>query len=241
MFFVDVLETAGLGNRSHPAGGARSAVVVDPPRDIDRVIAAAGHVAGSLNFEVEGQLATHLARMIPWDRPVTLLAGSAEDLPRAQREPARVGVDRPAAASVGSPADWLPEGTAPASFPRAAFADLAAARARGEDVVVVDVRRENERVSDGWAEGSVHLPVHEIRGRLDEVPPGRVWVHCAGGMRAAIAASVLDAAGRDVVAVDDGFEAASGAGLTAVLPGVAEERDPRTGRPAGSRAGVGAV
>jgi glyoxylase-like metal-dependent hydrolase (beta-lactamase superfamily II) len=39
VFFVDVLETEGLGNRSYPAGGARSAVVVDPPRDIDRVIA----------------------------------------------------------------------------------------------------------------------------------------------------------------------------------------------------------
>lgn len=41
MFFADTLETGGLGNRSHPAGGARAAVVVDPPRDIDRVIAAA--------------------------------------------------------------------------------------------------------------------------------------------------------------------------------------------------------
>ncbi len=40
-----------------------------------------------------------------------------------------------------------------------------------------------------------------------------MWVHCAGGMRAAIAASLLDAAGRDVVAVDDGFDAATDAGL----------------------------
>lgn len=34
------------------------------------------------------------------------------------------------------------------------------------------------------------------------------------GMRAAIAASLLDAAGRDVVAVDDGFDAATDAGLS---------------------------
>ena len=33
-------------------------------------------------------------------------------------------------------------------------------------------------------------------------------------MRAAIAASLLDASGRDVVAVDDGFDAATEAGLT---------------------------
>lgn len=36
------------------------------------------------------------------------------------------------------------------------------------------------------------------------------------GMRAGIAASLLDAAGRDVVAVDDGFDAATAAGLTVV-------------------------
>jgi hypothetical protein len=37
-------------------------------------------------------------------------------------------------------------------------------------------------------------------------------------MRAGIAASLLDAAGRDVVAIDDGFDAAERAGLT-VLTG----------------------
>lgn len=76
-----------------------------------RVAFAAGHVAGSLNFEADGQLATYLAWLIPWGRPVTLLAHSADDLARAQRELARVGIDRPAAAAVGSPADWVAEGS----------------------------------------------------------------------------------------------------------------------------------
>ncbi|MGW8686600.1 rhodanese-like domain-containing protein [Streptomyces sp. NPDC055817] len=183
----------------------------------NRVAFAEGHVAGSFNFEVEGQLATYLAWMIPWGKPVTLLAGSAEDVSRAQRELARVGIDRPAAAAVGSPADWVAGQGKPASFPRATFAGLAAARGRGEDVVVLDARRADERAG-GWIEGSVHIPVHQVHQRLDEVPAGTVWVHCAGGMRAAIAASVLDAAGRDVVAVDDGYTAAADAGLTLVTP-----------------------
>ncbi|MFE4955407.1 rhodanese-like domain-containing protein [Streptomyces sp. NPDC056653] len=182
-----------------------------------RVAFAEGHVSGSFNFEVEGRLATYLAWMIPWGKPVTLLAQSAEDITRAQRELARVGIDRPAAAAVGGPLDWITEGEAPVSFPRAAFADLAAARARGEQPVVLDVRRDGERAG-GWIEGSVHVPIHQIHQRLHEVPGGTVWVHCAGGMRAAIAASVLDAAGRDVVAVDDGYTAAADAGLTLVVP-----------------------
>ncbi|MEU2406539.1 MBL fold metallo-hydrolase [Streptomyces rubiginosohelvolus] len=179
----------------------------------NRVAFSQGHVAGSFNFEVEGQLATYLAWMMPWGKPVTLLAQNAEDLARAQRELSRVGIDRPAAAAVGSPADW--SGAPLASFPRATFADLAAARTRGEEPVVLDVRRDGERAG-GWIEGSVHIPVHQVHQRLAEVPAGTVWVHCAGGMRAAIAASVLDASGRDVVAVDDGYTAAVDAGLTLV-------------------------
>ncbi|WP_406433645.1 rhodanese-like domain-containing protein [Streptomyces sp. NBC_01589] len=183
----------------------------------NRVAFAEGHVAGSFNFEVEGQLATYLAWMIPWGKPVTLLAGSAEDVSHAQRELARVGIDRPAAAAVGSLADWVTGQDKPASFPRATFADLAAARERGEEVVVLDVRRAGERAG-GWIEGSAHIPIHQVHQRLDEVPAGTVWVHCAGGMRAAIAASVLDAAGRDVVAIDDGYAAAADAGLALVTP-----------------------
>ncbi|MEU0120494.1 MBL fold metallo-hydrolase [Streptomyces albidoflavus] len=183
----------------------------------NRVAFAEGHVAGAFNFELEGQLATYLAWMIPSGKPVTLLAQSAEEVSRAQRELARVGIDRPAAAAVGSPADWTGEKAPLASFPRATFTDLAAARARGEDPVVLDVRRDGERAG-GWIEHSVHIPIHQIHQRLHEVPEGTVWVHCAGGMRAAIAASVLDASGRDVVAVDDGYAAAAAAGLVLVTP-----------------------
>ncbi len=84
-------------------------------------------------------------------------------------------------------------------------------------MVVLDVRRASERAG-GWIDGSVHIPIHELHGRIGDVPPGTVWVHCAGGMRAAIAASLLDAAGRDVVAVDDGFDAAARAGLPLTRP-----------------------
>lgn len=191
----------------------------------DRVAFARGHLAGSLNFEEEGKLATYLAWLIPWGKPVTLLGSTPEQITRAQRELARVGIDRPAAAATGDPRTWVREGDTLVAFPRATFADLAAARAADgedsgntdEDVVVLDVRRDSERAA-GYVAGSVHIPVHELRDRIAQVPPGVVWVHCAGGMRAAIAASLLDAAGRRVVAVDDGFDAAERAGLTVAGP-----------------------
>ncbi|WP_326617809.1 MBL fold metallo-hydrolase [Streptomyces decoyicus] len=177
----------------------------------NRVAFAQGHVAGSFNFEAEGKIATYLAWMVPWGKPVTLLAESAEQLAAAQRELVRVGIDRPAAAATGEPTSWIRTGETPASFLRATFADLAAHRQAG-NLVVLDVRRESER-AEGFIEGSVHLPIHHLHQRLGEIPDGIVWVHCAGGMRAAIAASLLDAAGREVVAVDDAFDAARDAGL----------------------------
>ncbi|CAK7286167.1 MBL fold metallo-hydrolase [Streptomyces misionensis] len=179
----------------------------------NRVAFAEGHVAGSLNFEADGKIATYLAWMVPWGKPVTLLAESPAQLAVVQRELVRVGIDRPAAAATGAPQEWVAEGEALVSFPRSTFAGLAE---RGTDgVVVLDVRRDSERTT-GYIAGSVHIPIHQLHQRLDEVPAGTVWVHCAGGMRAAIAASVLHAAGRDVVAVDDGFGSATEAGLTVV-------------------------
>ncbi|MCY0949855.1 MBL fold metallo-hydrolase [Streptomyces sp. H27-S2] len=182
-----------------------------------RVAFAEGHVAGAFNFEGEGKLATYLAWLIPWGKPVTLLADTPGQIAQAQRELARVGIDRPTAAATGDPASWVREGEELASFPRATFADLAGVRERGEEVVVLDVRRDSER-ANGYVEDSVHIPIHELHGRTGEVPQGTVWVHCAGGMRAAIAASLLDAAGRDVVAVDDSFDAARAAHLTVTRP-----------------------
>ncbi len=184
-----------------------------------RVAFAEGHVAGSLNFEAEGQLAAYLAWLLPWGKPVTLLAGTPAQLADAQRELVRVGIDRPAAAATGSPADWTRPGERPRSFPRGTFADLAAQ----DGVVILDVRRDSERAT-GHIRGSVHIPVHQLRDRLAEIPDGTVWVHCAGGMRAAIAASLLDAVGRDVVAVDDGFAAAHDAGLPMARVTPAEAR-----------------
>ncbi|MFD5328600.1 rhodanese-like domain-containing protein [Streptomyces sp. NPDC127092] len=173
-----------------------------------RVAFAEGHVAGSYNIEAGegpgGQLAVLLAWLIPWGRPVTLLADSPERLARAQRELVRVGIDRPAAAATGTPEEWVRKGERPAGFRRAVFADLAS-EPPGE-AVLLDVRRASERASAGHVEGSRHIPLHELRSRMREIPSGvPVWVHCAGGLRASVAASLLAAAGHEVVAVDDSF------------------------------------
>ncbi|MGY1704780.1 rhodanese-like domain-containing protein [Geodermatophilus sp. SYSU D00697] len=182
----------------------------------NRTAFAAGHVAGTLNFGLDGQFVTYLAWLLPWGTPITLLGESAEDVAEAQRELARVGIDRPAAMATGGPDDWA--GGAPLrSYRTATFADLAAQSAHDPGTAVLDVRRDQERAG-GFIDGSVHIPIHEVLHRLDEVPDGPVWVHCAGGYRAGIVAALLDAHGVDVVAIDDSFDNAGPAGLPLVTP-----------------------
>jgi len=94
------------------------------------------------------------------------------------------------------------------SYPRATFADLAQVR-HHRPVVVLDVRR-NLEYKQAHLPDAVHIPLHELSGRLPEVPEGEVWVHCAAGYRASVAASLLHAAGRRVVAIDDDFANALG-------------------------------
>lgn len=175
-----------------------------------RTAFAAGHVTGTLNFGLDGQFATYLGWLIPWGTPLTLLGESPEQVAEAQRELTRIGIDRPAGAATGEPSDWTDQPLG--SFPRATFADLEQVR-HHRAVAVLDVRRASEYAA-GHIRGAVNIPLHELLGRVDDVPDGEVWVHCAGGYRASIAASVLAAHDGRVVAVDDSFaEHAAASGL----------------------------
>jgi hydroxyacylglutathione hydrolase len=165
---------------------------------------ARAHLAGTLNFELGLSFVTYIGWTLRWGTPVTLVGDTDEEVAEAQRQLARIGIDRPAGAGAGGVAAWGVGGEI-RSYRRATFAELADA---GDGVVVLDVRRPDE-----WAEtridGAVHIPVYELEARLAEVPAGEVWVHCATGYRASVAASLLDRAGRKVVAIDDEWVSAS--------------------------------
>ncbi len=175
-----------------------------------RTAFAAGHVTGTLNFGLDGQFSTSLGWLIPWGTPLTLLGDSPEQVAEAQRELVRIGIDHLEGAATGSPEEWTDETLG--HFERAVFADLAQVR-HHRPVSVLDVRRASE-YADGHIEGAVNIPLHELLSRLTEVPSGEVWVHCAGGYRASIAASVLAARHIPVMAVDDSYdESAASSGL----------------------------
>ena len=70
---------------------------------------------------------------------------------------------------------------------------------------VLDVRTAGEFAA-GSIPGAVLIPVDELRDRIDELPEGRLVVHCAVGIRGHTAARILDQLGRDAVNLDGGYK-----------------------------------
>ena len=179
-----------------------------------RTTFAAGHLPGALNFELGTGLATYLGWLLPWATPLTLIGDTAEAIAAAQRSLCRIGIDRISGAASGQASAWA-GGQELEAFPSADFAALAG-RADAGSLVLLDVRRRGE-----WEishlRGAVHIPLHELPARVSEIPAGEIWVHCEAGYRAAVAASLLAAGGRQVVAINDQFSSAAASGLP-VLP-----------------------
>jgi hydroxyacylglutathione hydrolase len=167
-----------------------------------RTLYAKDHVTGTVNVEVGNSFITYLAWIVPWGVPVTLIGDTQDEVSEAQRQMVRVGIDRPAAQAVGG-VDAYGQGLDRGSYRITDLEELAKKLADGDDVHVLDVRRHDERANGGIV-GSQHVPIHELVRRMDEVPTDReVWIHCASGYRASIAASLLARGGRTPVLLDD--------------------------------------
>ncbi|WP_103383966.1 MBL fold metallo-hydrolase [Pseudonocardia dioxanivorans] len=183
----------------------------------ERTAFAAGHLAGSLGFELSTNFLTYVGWLYPWGAPLTLIGESVEQVARARRELVRIGIDRLAGMAYGE-IEELADGRALRCYPVSDFAGLAAALAeRPGGFTVLDARRDDERAGGG-VRGSLHIPIHELAERVDEVPEGEVWVYCGSGYRASIAGSILDRPGRTLVLVDDGYDHAADAGLHSEQP-----------------------
>ncbi|MEU2544383.1 rhodanese-like domain-containing protein [Streptomyces roseolus] len=167
---------------------AAGAVVVDArdPREF-----AAGHLRGAVNVPADGRFAEQAGTVLdPADRLVLLAPeGRGEEVVTRL---ARVGFDRvegylpePEAALEALAAE-----VAPAS--RVTAARLRTALAGDRPPLVVDVRSCGERGADGFIDAALHLPLAELPARAGELPADRPLVlHCAGGHRSSIAASLL--------------------------------------------------
>src|SRR5688572_5005672 len=179
-------------------------VLVDgrEPRDFD-----AAHVPGSINVTMsKAAVGTRAAWVVDPESEVLLTAASDEEALRLGRLLEAVGFRELGGYLVGGVAAWRENGLEIATTP-AIDARALADRVRADDVVLLDVREQDEW-EEGHVPGSLHVPYHELR---DGVPAqlrngGKpLAVACSAGNRSSIAASLLQRAGvEDVIHVAEG-------------------------------------
>jgi glyoxylase-like metal-dependent hydrolase (beta-lactamase superfamily II) len=180
----------------------------------DRWLHSRGHIPGAVSLPWQRGWAEWVGRVLPDGVDVALVADDAAQLADAQWGLARLVLSRPVGAGIAL--DSGGDGSIPlAPQPVASFADVAAAMASDEAPVIIDVRRPEE-TAVGAIKGAHCIPLDVLVADPSLEPPGRLWIHCAAGLRAGIVGSVLAREGRDTVVVDDSWEHAVAAGLPIV-------------------------
>lgn len=164
----------------------------------DKAAFAEKHLKGSLFAPIAGGRLPIAAGSYVEEKTRILLAVEHESqVDEAVRQLIRIGYDRIEGwVRIG---DALTHSGFTASYPRIATRDLPAG------VAVLDVRRADEYGASHVA-GAKNIAYTRLAARLDEVPSADpLYIHCAGGTRAAIAAAFLAGHGRRVVHVDGSF------------------------------------
>ncbi|MBT2420172.1 MBL fold metallo-hydrolase [Streptomyces sp. ISL-22] len=171
---------------------AAGAVVVDArsPQDF-----AAGHLAGSVNVPADGRFAEQTGMVVAPDDEIVVIA------PRGREEEivirlARIGFDK-VGGHLREPERAFPVLADEIRQAGRVTADELRRLLAGDDApLVLDVRNPAER-EEGFIESSLHIPLAELARRTHEIPADRpLVVHCAGGHRSSIAASLLRHRGR---------------------------------------------
>jgi len=157
---------------------------------------AAAHMRGSINIGLGGQFATWAGTVLDRDHPIVLIAAPGREQESALRL-GRIGFDHVVGYLAGGihSIESRPDLTADTErlSPQVASERL---KQRGNGApVTLDVRTPGER-RQTRIPGSVGIPLNHLGERLSELPADRpLIVHCAGGYRSSIAASLLQRAG----------------------------------------------
>lgn len=172
---------------------------------------AASRIPGSVNIDNVSQLAAWTNWLIPTDEPVSVIGVDEDQIVIAQRELARVGVDRLAASAK---ADKLRGVDGLVDRPTATFKDLAALMEDAAQPWILDIRDQAEW-EKGHLRGASHLPIQQFSNFLSagNSISEDTYIYCGIGFRAAIAASYLSTYGIRTIAVDDELRHAKRSGI----------------------------
>jgi rhodanese-related sulfurtransferase len=165
------------------------------------------HLAGSLNIGIQGKYATWSGTLLDRSKPIVVIADPGREEEAIVRL-GRIGFDDVKGYLNGGLDSLSGRPDLVRRIERATAVALAELRTSSDPPVIVDVRSEKEW-SAGHIPDSLNLPLNHLREKIAGLPADRmIVVHCEGGYRSAIAASVFAQTGQArVMDLVGGFKA----------------------------------
>lgn len=152
---------------------------------------AKGHLRRSINIGLGGNYATWAGTVLSHEKPIILIAN-----PGAENEAAlrlgRIGYDNVSGFLDGGATAFLFRQELVAKTNRVTAQEMNQLIQSDKNIQIVDVRSAAEW-SDKHIDGVLNIPLNKLQERVSEVPKDkRLILHCLGGYRSMIAASILE-------------------------------------------------
>jgi len=153
---------------------------------------AAGHIPGAVSVPLRDQFATWLGWLMPDGVPLGFVLAAGQDPAEVAWQALKIGYENLAGQLDGGMAAWQADGGAVEKTGLVTAGQM-------DGRVVLDVRQAAEYAA-GHVPGAVHVELGDLAARAQDAPAGAV-VMCGHGERAMTAASLLQRAGHDGLAV----------------------------------------
>ncbi len=151
-----------------------------------------GFIPGSINIGLDGRFAEWAGSLLPFDKPFVLVTEPGKEKESVVRL-ARVGFAQMSGYLEGGFANWKEAGEPIDLIVNIEADEFAMDLPFDIKLKVVDVRRETE-FADGHVAGARNIPLETLTdpGAMAEFEDSdNIYVHCAGGYRSTIAASLF--------------------------------------------------
>jgi rhodanese-related sulfurtransferase len=180
--------------RRHQAAGS-TLIDVRPFADFGR-----GHIPGALSITLRPAFASWVGWIVPAERPLVFLRAPDQDQRDLVEQCLKIGYENLVGELEGGMDAWRAAG-----LPESRVA----LRQVSEDLqgAPLDIRQASEWAG-GHIPGARHVELGSVPASASQIPAGPLTIYCGHGERAMTAASLLEAQGREHLAVlDGGFDA----------------------------------
>lgn len=169
---------------------------------------AKSFIPNAINIGIDGSFAVWVGTLIPDLKQEILIVAEPGRETEVVTRLARVGYDFAVGYLEGGMNSWIAAGKETDSIKSISAEELAGIQKNNPESAILDVRKIGEHQSEHIL-GAVNAPLDYINESMLKVSKDKTWyVHCAGGYRSMVFASILKARGyNNLVDVAGGFSA----------------------------------